>query len=179
MVSSFVCGIHGIEDPATSFLPDFIAKTLDPSVPNPCFDGFTFPLLDDFVGGNRDEFLLCPIRALRKYLSRMEQYHSGIEGLLISTGMIKKRVCQNTISIWLCSVISHAYLSASAEDCRDLWVRAHEVRKVATSLLFGRCAVHPVLKARTWSSQSTFFFYLRDVTHRHMGTFSIGPVVMG
>ena len=29
-----------------------------------------------------------------------------------------------------------------------------------------------------WSAQSTFSaFYLRDVTHRHLDTFSIGPVV--
>ena len=35
-----------------------------------------------------------------------------------------------------------------------------------------------VLKAGTWSSQSTFLaLYLRDVTHRHKDTFSIGTAV--
>ena len=60
-----------------------------------------------------------------------------------------------------------------------LRVRAHEVRKVAMSLLFERnCAVHQVLKAETWSAQSTFSsFYLRDVIHRHLDRFSIGPMV--
>ena len=33
------------------------------------------------------------------------------------------------------------------------------------------------MKAETWSAQSTFSSYLRDVTHRHLDTFSIGPVV--
>ena len=35
-----------------------------------------------------------------------------------------------------------------------------------------------LLKAGTWSAQSAFSTtYLRDVTHRHLDTFSIGPVV--
>ena len=97
----------------------------------------------------------------------------------MSTGRVKKRVFRNTISFWLRSVISMAHASASEEDCCALRVRAHEVRKVATSLLFKRnCAVHQVLKVGTWSSRSTFSaFYLRDVTHRHLDTFSIGSVV--
>ena len=67
---------------------------------------------------------------------------------------------QNTISSWFVAVINHSYTSAM-------------------SLFFRRdCTVHQVLKAGTWSSQSTFSsFYLRDVTHRHLDTFSIGPLV--
>ena len=38
-----------------------------------------------------------------------------------------------------------------------LEVRAHEIRKIATSLLFmRRCTVYQVLKASTWLCQSTF-----------------------
>ena len=37
-----------------SFLPDFVAKTQNPSVPDPCFDEFTIPSVDDFVDGNKD-----------------------------------------------------------------------------------------------------------------------------
>ena len=78
---------------------------------------------------------------------------------------------------WLRSVISMAH--ASEEDCCSLRVSAHKVRKVATSLLFKRnCAVHQVLKAGMWSSQSTVLaFYLQDVTHRHLDNISIGPEV--
>ena len=55
----------------------------------------------------------------------------------------KKRESQETISFWLCSVISLARASASEEDCQSLRVRAHEVRKVVMSLLFKRdCVVH-------------------------------------
>ena len=156
-----------------------MAKTQNPSAPDSRFEEFLVPSLDDFVGDDRDELLLCPIRALRKYLSWTEQYYPGIEGLFISTGRHKKRVSRNAISFWLHSVISSAHSFASEEDCRSLRVRAHEVRKVATSLLSKRnCTVHQVLKVGTWSAQSIFSFYLRDVTHRHLDTFSIGPEVV-
>ena len=95
------------------------------------------------------------------------------------TGRVKKSLFRNTISFWLRSFISMTHASASEKDCRSLRVRACEVRKVATSSLFKRnCAVHQVLKAGTKSSQLTFSsFYLRDVIHRYLDTFSIGPVV--
>ena len=44
-----------------SFLPDFVAKTQNPSVPDPRFEEFTVPSLDDFVDGDWDELLLCSI----------------------------------------------------------------------------------------------------------------------
>ena len=166
---------HGRRSCTFSFLPDFVAKTQNPSVHDPRFDEFTVLSLDNFVDGDRDELLLCPIRALRKYLSWTEQYHPGIEGLFISTGMRKKWVFRNTISFCLRSVISFAHSSTLEEDCRSLRIRAHEVRKVC--YLRGT-VVHQVLKAETLSAQSTFpSFYLRDVTYRHLDTFSIGPVV--
>ena len=156
-----------------------MAKTQNPSVPDSGFEEFLVLSLDDFVGCDGDELLLCHIRALWKYLIRTEQDRPGIEGPFISTGWRKKRVSGNPISFWLRSVITLAHVSASEEDCRSLKVRTHEVRKVAISLLFKRnCVVHQVLKVWTWSAQSTFSsFYLRDVTHRHLDTFSIGPVV--
>ena len=151
------------------FLPDFVAKTQNPSVPDSRFEEFSVPSLNDFVGDDRAELLMCPIGALWRYLSQTEQYHPGIEGLFISTGWRKKRVSRNTISFWLRSVICMAHATASKEDCRLLRVWAHEIRKIVTSLIFKKnCVVHQVLKAGTWSAQSTFLaFYLWDVTHRH------------
>ena len=93
-----------------SFLPDFMAKTQNPYIPDSHFE--------DFIGGDQDELLLCPIRARHKYLTQTEQYWPGIEGLLISTGRH--------------SVITLAHVSASEEDCQSLRVGAHEVRKVAS-----------------------------------------------
>ena len=72
------------------------------------------------------------------------------------------------------------YESASDEDCRVVRVKAHKVRKIVTLLLFKKnCAIQQILNAGALLSQSTFStFYLRNVTHRHMDTFSIGPVVV-
>ena len=158
-----VCELHGLSFRVLHscswklctflFLPDYMAKTQNPSVPDSRFEEFSVPSLDDFVGDDRDELLLCFICALLKYLSRMEQYHPGIEGLFVSTGRRKRRVSHYMISFWLRFVISLAHTSALEEDCRSFQVRAHEVRKVVTSLLFKRnCTVHQVLKAGMWSA---------------------------
>ena len=48
-------------------------KTHNLSVHDPQFDEFSIPSLDDFMGVDRDELFLYPIRALRNYLTRMEQ----------------------------------------------------------------------------------------------------------
>ena len=47
------------------------------------------------------------------------------------------RISRNTISFGLGSVISMANASTSVVHCRLLQVKSHEVRKVATSFLFG------------------------------------------
>ena len=160
------------------FLADFVARIQNPSFPDSRFEELSMPLLDGFVGDDRDELLMRLLHALQRYLSRTEQYRPGIEGLFISTGRRKRRVSRNTISFWLRSVISMAHTSVSEEDCCSLRIRAHEVRKVVMSLLFKRnCMVHQVLKAGLWSAQSTSAFCLRDITHRHLDTFSTSPVV--
>ena len=55
--------------------------------------------MDDIVRGDKEELLLCPIQALREYLSQTEHFCPGIEGLFVSTGRVKKRVSLNAISI--------------------------------------------------------------------------------
>ena len=146
-----VCHLRGWKSCTFLFLHDYVAKTQNPSIPDSCFEEFLVPSLDYFVGDDKAELLMCPIRALRRYLSRKEQYRPGIEGLFISTRRRKKRVPHNTISFWLCSVISMAHASASEEDCCSLRVRVHEVRKVATSLLFKRRGI--VRSIRCWRQE--------------------------
>ena len=75
-----------------SFFPDFVAKTQNLSLPDPRFEVFSVLALDDFVGGDQDELLLCPIRLLQKYLTCMKQYCPGVPSLFISAGRKKKQV---------------------------------------------------------------------------------------
>ena len=87
-------------------------------------------------------------------------------------------VTQSTILSWISIVISLAYQSATDEDCRAVMVKALEVQKISTSLLFRKnCAVQQVLKAGMWALQtSSSDFHLR-CHPQHMDTFSIGLLV--
>ena len=160
-----------------SFVPDFVAKTQDPTVFDPRFETFTVPSLRDFTDGDQDEMLLCPVRAVREYLRRTRMFRPELPRLFLSTGLRRKMVSRNTISFWLREVIRTTYLS-SGED-PPARIRAHSSRSIASSALFrSNYAVGQVMKAGVWSNQTTFTsFYLRDVTHRFLDTFSLGPVV--
>ena len=160
-----------------SFMPDFVAKTQDPSVFDTRFESFTVPSLRDFTDGDQDEMLLCPVRAVREYLRRTESSRPELSRLLLSTGRKRKEVSKNTISFWIRETIRKAYVS-SGEDI-PARIRAHETRSIAPSAAFKRnFAVGQVMRAGVWSRQTTFTsFYLRDVTHRSLDTFSLGPVV--
>ena len=68
-----VCHSEGWRFCTFLFLPNSTAKTLNPIVYDKLLEAFSVPSLADFVD-DRDEMLLCPIRALKKYLSRMEQF---------------------------------------------------------------------------------------------------------
>ena len=76
-------------------------------------------------------------------------------------------------------MIRRAYSDVSEEDCRLVKLSAHEVRAVATSALFRKVRnLSSVLKAGTWRCMSTFAsFYLRDMTHKYLDTYSLGPIV--
>ena len=58
--------------------------------------------------------------------------------------------------------------------------RARETRGIAPSLLLKKnYAVDQVLKAGTWRRHTTFMrHYLRDLAHRSLDTFHLGPVVV-
>ena len=76
-------------------------------------------------------------------------------------------------------MIRRAYVGVSDEECRLVKVNAHEVRALATSLLFRKVQdLGVILRAGSWRCMSTFAsFYLRDVTHKYLDTFSLGPLV--
>ena len=89
-LSYHVQHLHSWGSCTFSFLTDFVVKTQNPSVPDPSFNELLVSSLDDFVGGNRDELLLCPIRALWKYLAHMDQFHLDIPFLFVSADWRKK-----------------------------------------------------------------------------------------
>ena len=63
------------------YLPEFRAKTESAVNPLPC--SFCLRSLNDFVGDLPDELLLCPVRALRSYLSRTSSFVSRPRTLFV------------------------------------------------------------------------------------------------
>ena len=162
-----------------SFVTGFVAKTQDSSSLAPRFEGFSVLALPN-ARNNRNGRLLCPVRAIRVYLDRTAPHRPRCERFFVTAGRSKKEIAKTTVSFWLRKTISHAYeLSGTALPVAA--PRARETRGIAPSLLFQKnFAVDQVLKAGTWRRHTTFTRqYLRDIAHRSLNTFHLGPVVAG
>ena len=159
-----------------SFVPGFVAKTQDPSVSDVRYEGFTVPALPR-RGSDPDVKLLCPVRAVRRYLDMTAVHRPALARLFLSTGESRKEISKSSVSYWIRQVISRAY-SLAGEPAVPR-PRARETRGLGPSLLFKKnFAVEAVLRAGTWRRQSTFSrFYLRDLAHKTLDTYHLGPVV--
>ena len=160
-----------------SFVTGFVAKTQDPSSLAPRLEGFSVPALPN-ARNNRNGRLLCPVRAVRCYLDRTAPHCPRYEWFFVTTGRSKKEISKTTVSFVLRKTISRAYeLSGTALSLPA--PRARETCGIAPSLLFKKnFVVDQVLKAGTWRRHTTFMHhYLRDITHRSLDTFHLGPVV--
>ena len=93
-------------------------------------------------------------------------------------GAPRRRSLKNTVSFWLRRVISLAY-QLSGKPLPTPSSLAQETLGIAPSLLFKKnYAVSQVLKAGTWRCHTTFTcHYLRDLSHKSLDTFHLGPVV--
>ncbi|MPC69696.1 hypothetical protein E2C01_063927 [Portunus trituberculatus] len=167
----------GLTSMTFSFAPNFLAKTQ--CLVQHSFDEFTIPALSDFVEKDEVDCLLCSVQIVCEYLHRTRDCRPACPRLLVTVSDPKRAVHPHTLSKWICQVIRRACVSVSEEQSRVLKVNAHEVRAIATSVLFRKVkSLDLVLKAGTWKSMTTFAsFYLRDVTHRCLDTFFLGPVV--
>ena len=97
-----------------SYVTGFVAKTQDPSSLAPRFEGFSVPALPN-ARNNRNGRLLCPVRAVRRYLDRTAADRPRCERLFVTTGRSKKEILKTTVSFWLRKTISRAYeLSGAA-----------------------------------------------------------------
>ena len=160
-----------------AFVTGFVAKTQDPSSLAPRFEGFTVPALPN-ARKNRNGRLLCPVRAVKVYLDRTASHRPRCERLFVTAGRSKKEIAKTTVSFWLRKTISRAYeLSGTALPVPA--PRARETRGISPSIIFRKnFAVDQVLKAGTWRRHTTFTrHYPRDIAHKSLDTFHLGPVV--
>ena len=155
------------DDACLSYVPKFVAKSelLTHSIPR----SFLVRSLSDFAAGLVDDLLLCPVRALRRYLDRTLSLAPSRRRLFVPPSCPTRAMSKNAVS-FLLEVIHRAEVGQ---------VRAHDIRGVSTSVAFHRnWSVSAVLDAATWSSSLVFTsFYLRDLQHEFQGLRSLGPFV--
>ena len=167
------------------YLPDFRAKT--ESSANPLPRSFCVRSLSDFVGALPDELLLCPVCALRLYISRVYSVSPRPRTLFVSPCSPSRSLSKNALSFFLRDVISRPYSSPSSSSSSSSSLpsssisafRAHSVHGVAASWAFSRNApLSSTLAAATWSSSSVFTsFYLKDVRFSSSHGFGLSPLV--
>ena len=161
-----------------TFVAGFVAKMQDPSSSTPQFEGFTVPALSN-ASTNRSGRLLCPVRVVKCYLDRTAVHRPRCERLFVTAGRSTKETAKNTVSFWLRKTTSRVY-QLSGRSVPDPPLRAWETWGIAPSLLFKKnFAVDQGFKAGTWRRHPTFtHHYLRNLEHRSLETFHLGPVVV-
>jgi len=132
----------------------------------------------------KEERMLCPVRALSIYLDRTEEFrkHSGAKKLLVSC--FPKHVgdiSAQTVSRHIRDAVPLAYMAASKDlELRHLHnVKAHDLRALSASLALKRSvALEDILAAANWKTQSTFSsHYLRDLSYLSADLYRLGPLV--
>ena len=147
---------------------------LPESLPEP----IVIPGLSQFCGSDTDVRLLCPVRAVRAYLSRVKAKRSGRKRLFLHLKG-SKDISPSTISRWICEVIKQAYADLSSSDLSFMKISAHKVRALSSSWAYwNSVALEDVVRAAYWRTNSTFSsFYLRDLAPIRQDTSSLGPQV--
>ena len=113
------------------------------------------------------EALLCPVRAITRYLERTKDFPNS-KGLMFVNPDRTKNATASSLACWLKAAISAAYKDNETSP----HFNPHEIRAVSTSLsLFNHASVSEILEAGTWRHYSTFLEnYLRDVSPSDDGT---------
>ena len=160
-----------------AFVTGFVAKTQDPSSLAPRFEGFTVPALTNARKNRNGDY--CVLCGQSRFTSTaLLHIVLDVSGCLSPQGVTRRRFRRPLVSFWLRKTISRAYeLSGTALPVPA--PRARETRGIAPSILFRKnFAVDQVLKAGTWRRHTTFTrHYLRDIAHKSLDTFHLGPVV--
>ena len=170
-----------------SFLPNFLAKTMDPSRPETAYAPVTIPALGPSMGEDLPDRFLCPVRALRYYLKLK---HKGLD----PNNRFRRLLCafkhghigdisKQTVSGWIRQLIKQAYSAVHDEDIPHLThtnFQARELRAFASSLAFHQnYSLKQVMEAASWRNNNTFVsFYLRDLSQMGDVT-TAGPFVAG
>ena len=107
---------------------------------------------------------LCPVRALRCYVTRSAAFRLSEQLFVSFGGRAKGRAAsKQTLSRWIVDAIAAAYASKDLQ-C-PLGIRAHSTRGMASSWAWSSgISIHDICMAAGWASPSTFVrFYNLEV----------------
>ena len=166
-----------------SYDEEFIAKTERPGDPSTKYKPVDIPGMHQlFHESETEDRSLCPVRALRMYRKRTENFRVNSKRLFLSINEPHGSVTKGTISSWIKKVILESHKNASENDVKLLKVTAHEVRAVATSLVFTTShSLESVKHAAQWRTDGTFQrHYLREFSFHHLNQIkSLGLIIAG
>ena len=147
--------------------PAFLAKNQLASEGASIFSEIEIPALTKCLGQqDTEDRSLCPVRALRHYLSRTSDLRQGRSLLFVSLLKSKQGdIAAQTISNWIKDLIQFTLKNCSTENASLHGVKAHDVRAQAASWSFkGGIPLLDIMRSCTWKSHSTFTsFYFRNV----------------
>ena len=161
---------------------NFVAKTELANKGVSVLNSITIKALSSIVGSDLPEDLtLCPVRALRIYLSRTDGSRSDKQKKLFIAFKPghSQDIHRNTISGWIKKAIVTAHDLASPDTHQLYQVKAHEVRALSTSWAFLRnVSLDHIMQAGTWKHHTTFTsYYLKDLTRIKGDMMCLGPLV--
>ena len=153
----------------------FLAKNQLPSV---CPDDILVQNLARTIKFNDFNRLLCPVRALKRYLKVTEPIQKNRKRLFLPLKG-DHDITKGSISGWISYTIRLAYKKLSKSKIALLKIKAHELRTLSASWSYmNKIPIEDIIKAAVWSSRSTFAkFYLRDLNTQGENLRLMGPVV--
>jgi hypothetical protein len=158
-------------------LLNFVAKNQGPGQPP---REFKVSALSSILGPEDvEDNLLCPVRALRRYMAVTRYATRKSDRLFISCRPERTTdISKNTVAFWLKGTILAAYRSVGRPPPSSH--RPHEIRALAATMsLQHNIPVTQILKGCFWAAESTFSsHYLRNLSVLDVeGVHRLGPLI--
>ena len=162
---------------------EFVPKTRAAAEGNKAFAPIVIPPLVGFVGANEPDSCLCPVRAVRIYVSRTNSFRRGRQRLFLSYQRNRVSDITNfTLSMWVKVLVKSVYLESGAADLATHRISAHQVRHLSMSLASrGNIPLEAIIRAGMWTNPTTFLaFYLSSTSEMsaQCRRFRLGPLVV-
>jgi hypothetical protein len=157
-------------------LPEFIAKT-EVQLGRNIDHTVRIPALSE--ASEKEDRALCPVRALKKYVSVTKLHRRGRRRLFLPLQLDKEDFTATAITQWVKNLISLVYKDCPTAQA-DLFRAAHEIRGLATTwAALNSVALSSILKTAQWRNHNVFTArYLKDFTFVKEEMLVLGPLVV-